>query len=97
MNDTVKSDTVYDHEEHGEVLVTKIGVMTDSWALGRSEYDEQKLEESEVLVFFHSSFDGYGGMRQPLTEEVSNFIRKSEAVRPFTESESSPLRSDLGE
>ncbi len=94
MEETIESNVVYEHDSYGEVLVTKIGAMTDRWRVGASSDNSLKSQESTVLVFFHSAFDGYGGFTEPLTEEVNRFASSVEEKRPFTQTKHSSLREE---
>jgi hypothetical protein len=93
MLDTIESDVVYDHERHGEVLVTAVGEMYGEYPLsgGRGEPGSQP---NSRLVFYYNNFDGYGGMNpSPMTQEVTEFARQADRIRPH-EYLGSELRED---
>jgi hypothetical protein len=71
--DTILTDTIYQHERYGTVLVTGIGEM----------YDEYPSHSSgNVLVFFYDDYDAYGGMSPiPLSQSVGEFRKSVEYVR----------------
>jgi hypothetical protein len=78
MLDTIESDVVYDHDKHGEVLVSSVGKMYSKYPLNSST---EPVADSTV-VYFHNRFDGYGGLNpSPLSEPVSDFAKQAEQVR----------------
>jgi len=80
MLDTIESDVVYDHERHGEVLVTAIGEMYGEYPLSAKAPGPQP---NSKLVFYYNNFDGYGGMNpSPMTQEVAEFARQADRIRP---------------
>jgi hypothetical protein len=68
----VKSDAVYDHDKYGEVLVSNIAVFFDSW-----DVTEEDSTDSNPVVLFHSRFDDYGGMGNPLRQSIGDFIEQA--------------------
>jgi hypothetical protein len=72
-SNTITTDTIYQHERYGNVLVTGIGEMYDEYPSSSS---------SAVLVFFYDDYDGYGGMSpMPLSQPVGEFRKSVEYVR----------------
>lgn len=89
---TIEADVVYDHSKHGEVLVTGISKMYDEWDVNGPSDD---IDSGEVLVFFHTRFDGYGGMQPtPSTENVNEFAKAVTRDRTFDYDAVSELRED---
>jgi hypothetical protein len=87
MGETIiEADVVYNHDKYGDVLVTGIAKMYDEW----SENDD--IESGQVLVFFHSRFDGYGGMATPNSELVGDFAKASSKKRAFEYDNHSSLK-----
>jgi hypothetical protein len=88
----IEADTIYQHEQLGEVLVTGIAKMYDEWSIDGPQED---IESGEVLVFYYDSFDGYGGMNpMPLSDPVSEFAKSVEQKRVFEYENASDLRVD---
>jgi hypothetical protein len=78
MLDTIEADMTYDHEKHGEVLVTAVGEMYDEYSVSR-----RSGEPNSRLVFFYTRFDGYGGMNPaPMSEPVNEFARDADRIGP---------------
>lgn len=92
MSETrIAADVVYQHEKYGEVLVTGIAKMYDEWDVAGPQDD---IEAGEVFVYFHSRFDGYGGMATPETERAADFAKAVSEKRPFEYEHDSELRED---
>jgi hypothetical protein len=93
MSETlIEADVVYNHDKHGEVLVTGISKMYDAW---RVDGPTEDIDSGEVLVFFHNRFDGYGGMQPtPTTENVNEFAKAVTRERAFDYDQHSELRED---
>lgn len=88
----IEADVVYNHEKHGEVLVAGISKMYDEWDTAGPRED---IQAGEVLVFFYTSFDGYGGMQPtPSTENVNDFAKRVSRDRLFEYEQHSELRVD---
>lgn len=77
----IEADVVYNHNQLGEVLVTGIAKMYEEWDVTGPQED---IESGEVLVFYHTQFDGFGGQQPvPFTENVNEFSKKVERERVF--------------
>jgi hypothetical protein len=88
----IEADVVYNHDKYGEVLVTGIAKMYDEWDVAGPSDD---INSGEVLVFFHTRFDGYGGMQpNPSTENVNDFAKSVTQERVFDYEKTSELRED---
>jgi hypothetical protein len=92
MSETrIEADVVYQHDKMGEVLVTGIAKMYDEWDVSGPSDD---IESGEVFVYFHSRFDGYGGMVTPETELVADFAKSATRERAFEYENVSELQVD---
>lgn len=79
--DRIHTESVYEHERYGEVLVTGIAKMYDEWSM---EGPQEDIDSGEVLVFFYDDYDGYGGMSpMPMSEPVNEFHTVSEYVEDW--------------
>jgi hypothetical protein len=94
----IQTDVVYNHEKWGEVLVTGISKMYDEWDVSNANGlsgEPDSASENEVLVFFHTRFDGYGGMEPtPTSQNIIEFARCVDEVRAFEYPEVSDLREE---
>lgn len=82
MLDTIESNVVYDHEKHGEVLVTAVGEMYSEYPLTGGRGEPDPVADSK-LVYYYQRFDGYGGMAPtPLTQRVGEFAKHAKKIRP---------------
>lgn len=74
---TIKSDSIYEHDTHGEVLVVSIVKHYEKWP----QPDDQS-DDSTKYVYYHTRWDKYGGMSAwPMKEEVDTFDNQSSFVR----------------
>lgn len=90
MLEQIEANVVYDHKKHGEVLVTAVGEMYGSYSVS----GEVESSPNSILVYYYNSFDGYGGMAAtPITQEVLEFSRAADHIRPH-ERLGSDLRED---
>lgn len=90
MGETIiEADVVYQHDKYGDVLVTGIAKMYDEWDTTGPNDD---IESGQVLVFFHSRFDGYGGMATPNSELAGDFAKASSKKRAFEYDNHSSLK-----
>lgn len=79
MGTRIKSDHVYDHDKYGEVLVTGIGKMYDEWDVSGPQDD---IDSRATLVFYHTRFDGYGGMMtMPQSQEAGEFAKAANHIK----------------
>ena len=66
----IKSGYKYEHEEHGEVLVSAIGKMYEEWDIAGEDHEHVGI----TSVYFYKRFDGYGGLGMtPLAEDTVDF------------------------
>lgn len=72
---TVEVGVVYDHPEHGEVLVEQLYTAVEQW----SRQNDRK--EGTTFVRFFTEFDDYGGMHGQYSEPVREFADAVERVR----------------
>jgi len=91
MTDRIEADVVYNHSKYGEVLVTGIAKMYEEWDVSGPQDD---IEAGEVYVYFHSRFDGYGGMATPESELAGDFAKSVTRERAFDYEQTSELRED---
>lgn len=71
-SDTITTDTIYQHERYGRVLVTGIGEMYNEYP---------PTSAGSVLVFFYDDYDGYGGMGPTsISEPVGEFRMSADYV-----------------
>lgn len=93
----IEADVVYQHDKYGEVLVTGIAKMYDEWdvssANGLNNGQPSSASENGVFVYFHSRFDGYGGLATPETELAGDFAKSVTRQRIF-EYESDLIEDD---
>lgn len=104
MGETIiEADVVYTHDKYGEVLVTGIAKMYEEWDMASSgggpnsgepgsASENDDIESGQVMVFFHSRFDGYGGMATPNSELVGDFAKASSKKRAFEYDNHSSLK-----
>ena len=99
----IEADVVYNHDKYGDVLVTGIAKMYDEWDMASSgggpnsgepgsASEDDDIESGQVMVFFHSRFDGYGGMATPNSELVGDFAKASSKERAFEYDNHSSLK-----
>lgn len=92
--DRIEADVVYNHEKHGDVLVTAIGEMYNEYPLSGGR-GAPEPDPSSRLVYFYKQYDGYGGMSpNPLSEEVMEFARDASKEHEFEYEQTSSLRVD---
>ena len=73
----IEAGYIYEHSEHGEVLVGTITKYYDSFDVTAVSGSN----ESEPIVHFHKQFDGYGGMFSPISEDVYTFADNVSCLR----------------
>lgn len=75
MTKSIETDSVYQHEKYGEVLVTGVATMFKGWEDGKT------VGEGDTLVFFYDEYDGYGGMHPiPFSEVADEFAKSSKRM-----------------
>lgn len=76
MLEKVESGFIYEHDEYGRVLVTSICEVYEEYHTTQETVEEM----NEIVVLFHSEFDGYGGMRSPRSESIDEFATSATRV-----------------
>lgn len=71
--DRVETNTTYQHERYGRVLVTGIGEMYKEWDRDGGRHTPSTRN---VRVFFHELTDDYSGMGAvPISQDVNEFCK----------------------
>lgn len=78
---TIKRDSFYNHDEHGQVLVTSITKMYNEW---NTKDQSNNVKKGDVLVHFYTEYDGYGGMiPSRVCVSIDDFAERVEYVEEF--------------
>lgn len=84
----IEADVVYQHDKYGSVLVTGIAKMYSEWN------PQNDMESNGTYVYFHTQFDGYGGLATPQTELVGDFVKAATKEQAFEYDNVSELMID---